>query len=93
MGVALYVHLMVYTGLSLFIIRWTNVYLIVCVLMCITLQFGLMSNILMDFVFELFLFDSIYFDDIIPKQIKSFFSKYQMCVLLFFIHENRLFLS
>ena len=39
MGMALYVCLMVYTGLSLFIIRRANVYLVVCVLTCITLQF------------------------------------------------------
>ena len=35
---ALYVRLMVYTGLSLFIIRWANVYLVVCVLTRITLE-------------------------------------------------------
>ena len=37
-GMALYIHLMVYTGLSLFIIRRANVYLVVCVLTRITLQ-------------------------------------------------------
>ena len=35
---ALYVRLVVYTGLSLFIIRRANVYLVVCVLTRITLQ-------------------------------------------------------
>ena len=38
MGTALYVRLMVYTGLSLFIIRRANVYLVVCVLTRITLH-------------------------------------------------------
>ena len=38
MGTALYAHLMVYTGLSLFIIRRANVYLVVCVLTRITLH-------------------------------------------------------
>ena len=32
---------MVYMGLSLFIIRLANVYLVVCILTCITLQSGL----------------------------------------------------
>ena len=35
---ALYVRLMVYTGLSLFIIRRANLYLVLCILMGITLQ-------------------------------------------------------
>ena len=38
MGTALYVRLMVYAGLSLFIIMWANVYLVVCVLTRITLH-------------------------------------------------------
>ena len=38
---ALYVHLMVYMGLSLFIIRRAYVYLVVCVLTRITLQYSL----------------------------------------------------
>ena len=37
-GTALYISLLVYTGLSLFIIRRANVYLVVCVLTRITLQ-------------------------------------------------------
>ena len=37
-GMALYVHLMFYMGLSLFIIRRAYVYLVVCVLTRITLQ-------------------------------------------------------
>ena len=37
-GMALYVHLMVYMGLSLFIIRRANVYLVVCILTRITLH-------------------------------------------------------
>ena len=37
-GTALYVRLVVYAGLSLFIIRQANVYLVVCVLTHITLQ-------------------------------------------------------
>ena len=40
MGTALYVRVMGYTGLSLFIIRWANVYLVVCILMRITLHGG-----------------------------------------------------
>ena len=39
MGAALYVHLMVYTGLFLFIMRRANVYLVVCLLTRITLHF------------------------------------------------------
>ena len=35
---ALYVHLVVYAGLSLFIIKWANLYLVVCVLTHITLH-------------------------------------------------------
>ena len=38
MGTALYVRLMVYTGLSLLTIRRANVYLVVCVLTHITLH-------------------------------------------------------
>ena len=41
---ALYVCLMVYTGLSLFIIRQANVYLVVCVLTRITLQYQLFHH-------------------------------------------------
>ena len=36
---ALYVCLVVYAGLSLFIIRWANVYLVVCILTRITLHY------------------------------------------------------
>ena len=39
-GTALYIRLWVYTGLSLFIIRRANVYLVVCVLTRITLQYN-----------------------------------------------------
>ena len=38
MGMALYVRSMVYAGLSLFIIRRANVYLVLCVLTRITLH-------------------------------------------------------
>ena len=43
-GTALYVHLMVYMGLSLFIIRQANMYLVVCVLMRITLHYEKKQN-------------------------------------------------
>ena len=52
-GTALYVHLMVYTGLSLFIIRRANVYLVVCVLTRITLHVVKNSTVITnDFVLE-----------------------------------------
>ena len=44
-GMALYVRLMVYTGLSLFIIRRANVYLVVCVLTRITLHLYQLSKV------------------------------------------------
>ena len=42
---ALYVHLMVYMGLSLFIIGWANVYLVVCILTRITLHYNAAKRI------------------------------------------------